>query len=133
LCGRSPFSKEFKTNIRQYNSAFAFTSVGVNVDHKVTRSSGPYSFRIQGDLHHLSGALMPPPGRPAVFAQIYIHDPLAQLHLREGNNNNLNSVIMTQLQAMLNDTHPYVPLYRQAFQIMSEKPADEQPNVRIRL
>jgi hypothetical protein len=58
---------------------------------------------------------------------------LAQLHLREGNNNNLNSVIMTQLQAMLNDTHPYVPLFKQAFQIMSEKPADEHQNVRIRL
>jgi hypothetical protein len=68
LCGRSPFAKEFKKNIRQYNAAFAFTSVGVNIDHKVTGTSGPYAFRIQGDLHHLSGALMPPDGRPAVFA-----------------------------------------------------------------
>jgi hypothetical protein len=105
--------------------------LGVKVDHAVTRASGPYSFRIQGDLHHLSGALMPPPGQPAVFAQLYIHDPVAQLHLRTGRNPNLNSVIMTQLQAMLNNTHPYVPLYKQAFQIMREKPVDEQHNVTI--
>jgi hypothetical protein len=133
LCGRSPLAKEFKANIQQYNATFGFTSLGVNVDHTVTHATGPYSFCIQGDLHHLSGALMPPPGQHAVFAQLYIHDPLAQLRLREGSNTNLNSVIMTQLQAMLNDTHPYVPLYKQAFQIMREKPPEEQQNVTIRL
>jgi hypothetical protein len=40
---------------------------------------------------------------------------------------------MTELQAMLNDTHPYVALYKQAFQIMSEKPPDEQQDIAIRL
>jgi hypothetical protein len=126
-------SKEFKTNIRQYNAAFAFTSLGVKVDHRVTHSSGPYSFRIQGDLHHLSGALLPSAGAPPAYAQLYIHDPLAQLNLRKGRNANLNSVIMTQLQAMVHETHPYVRLYKQAFEIMREKPADEQQDVTIRL
>jgi hypothetical protein len=90
------------------------------VDKEVTWASGPYSFQIQGDLHHLSGSLLPPQGEPAVFAQLYIHDPVTQLYLHEQWNNNLNSVIMTQLQAMLNETHPYVTLYKQAFQIMRE-------------
>ena len=40
---------------------------------------------------------------------------------------------MTELQAMLNNTHPYVALYKQAFQIMSETPLDQQHNVAIRL
>jgi hypothetical protein len=133
LCGRSPLSKQFKSNIRQYNSAFAFTSLGVDVDHAVTNASGAYAFRIHGDLHHLAGALIPPPGLSPVFAQIYIHDPVAQMRLRTGENPNLNSVIMTELQAVLNDTHPYVPLYKQAFQIMREKPPEEHQNVTIRL
>ena len=30
--GTNPHSLEFKKNIRQYNMAFAFTSVGVNID-----------------------------------------------------------------------------------------------------
>jgi hypothetical protein len=59
LCGKSPLSKELKTNIRQYNAAFAFTSLGVKVDKEVTWASRPYSFQIQGDLHHLSGSLLP--------------------------------------------------------------------------
>ena len=73
--GTSPHSLQFKTNIRQYNAAFAFTSLGVTVDQSVTTGSGPYSFRISGELHHLSGALLPLDGNPPVFAQIYIHDP----------------------------------------------------------
>jgi hypothetical protein len=84
LCGKSPLAKEFKANIRQYNAAFAFTSLGVKVDHAVTCASDPCSFCIPGDLHHLSGALMPDPGQPAVFAQLYIHNPMAQLHLHIG-------------------------------------------------
>jgi hypothetical protein len=54
---------------------------------------------------------MPPSGEPAVFAQLYIHDLIAQLRFCEERNSNLNSVIMTQLQAILHNTHPYVPLY----------------------
>jgi hypothetical protein len=121
LCGRSSLAREFKTNIQQYNATFGFTSLEVNMDHTVTHATGAYSFCIQGDLHHRSGALLSSPGQPTVFAQIYIHNP------------NLNSVIMTELQAMLNDTHPYVALYKQAFQIMSEKPPDEQQDIAIQL
>ena len=77
--GTSPHTLQFKTHIRQYNSAFAFTSLGVNVDHSVVAGSGPYSFRISGELRHLSGALLPPPNHAPVFAQIYIHDPQEQL------------------------------------------------------
>jgi len=62
LCGKSPLSKEFKANIRQYNSAFAFTSVGVDVDEAVHMDKGQYSFHIQGDLHHNAGGILPPPG-----------------------------------------------------------------------
>ena len=80
--GTSPHSLEFKTNIRQYNSAFAFTSLGVKVDQSVIAGSGPYAFRISGELHHLSGALLPLPGHDPVYAQIYIHDPAEQLAQR---------------------------------------------------
>lgn len=52
LNGISPLSREFKNNIRQYNAALAFTSLGVKVDSKVTESSGPYCFRVHGELCH---------------------------------------------------------------------------------
>ena len=44
--------------ICQYNSAFAFTSVGVKLDESITWSSGPYAFKIHSGLYHRSGALV---------------------------------------------------------------------------
>ena len=131
--GTSPHSLEFKTKICQYNAAFAFTSLGVNVDHPVVAGSGPYSFRISGELCHHSGALLPLPNHAPVFAQIYIHDPQQQLAQRQQNNPNLNPTIMTVIQGVLDTSHPYVELYKQAFQIMREKPPEEHDTVAIRL
>ena len=111
LCGISPYSRTFKKNIRQYNAAFAFASLGVKIHHEVTIAPGAYCFCINGELHHLSGALLPEIGEPEAYAQIYIHDPGIQLGMRQRRNQNLDPIIMTNLQAMLHETHPYVLLY----------------------
>jgi hypothetical protein len=134
LCGISPHSASFKKNIRQYNAAFAFASLGVKIDHAITNAPGPYCFRINGDLHHLQGTLLPQPGESEKYAQIYIHDPALQLNIRQRLNPALNPIIMTNLQAMLHETHPYVLLYKQAFLIMRERPpANGQQDVTVRL
>ena len=62
LHGHHPMSDTFKASICQYNAAFAFTSLGVKIDYAITNAQGPYSFRINGELHHLSGALLPTEG-----------------------------------------------------------------------
>src|SRR5882762_2149849 len=118
LCGISPFSDTFRKHIHQYNAAIAFTSVGVKIDHSVTSASGPYAFKINGELHHLSGALLPEEGQQPAYAQLYVHDPMEALNIRGNRNENLLPQIMTELQAMMHETHPYVPLYKQAFLIM---------------
>ena len=133
LCGISPLSTSFKKNIRQYNAAFAFVSLGVKIDRAVTNARGAYCFCINGELHHLAGALLPEIGQPEEYAQIYIYDPATQLGMRQRGNPNLSPIIMTSLQAMLHDTHPYVLLYRQAFLIMREMPPGEQQDVAVRL
>ena len=115
------------------NAAFAFTSLGVKVDHTVTTGAGPYSFRISGNLCHLSGALLPPPNQAPVFAQIYIHDPAEQLFQRTQNNANLNPAVMVEIQGVFNQTHAYIPLYKQACQIMSENPEDQHDSVVLHL
>ena len=51
LTGDDYSSREFHNNIRQYNAAFAMTSVGVKIDNPVTRQSGPF--------HYLTSALLP--------------------------------------------------------------------------
>jgi len=132
--GTSPHTPEFKTNIRRYNAAFAFTSLGAKIDHSVLTGTGPYSFRISGELHHQASALLPPPDHAPSYAQLYIHDPNQQLDYRQANNDNaLSRPLMTIIQGALHQSHPYVELYKQAYQIIREKPAEEQQNVVIRL
>jgi len=40
---------------------------------------------------------------------------------------------MTQLQGILNTTHPYMPLYKHALQIMKKKPLHKQQDVTVKL
>ena len=50
------------------------TSVGVKIDNSVTRQSGSYCFKIQGELHYLTGALLSHGDQTPMYAQIYILD-----------------------------------------------------------
>jgi hypothetical protein len=50
--GSDPRAQEFRENIRQYNMAFAFTSIGITQDNRINNGTGPWVFRIQGALHH---------------------------------------------------------------------------------
>jgi len=40
---------------------------------------------------------------------------------------------MNNLQTMLLDNHPYIGQYRHVYELIKEKPADEQQEVKIRL
>ncbi|KAL4256889.1 hypothetical protein AB1N83_012224 [Pleurotus pulmonarius] len=80
-------TREFRTNIRAYNMALAFTSLGVAQDDTINRHFGGNSwvFRIQGQLTHLSGALEPQPNTPPSYAQLYLYDPHVALQQRDAN------------------------------------------------
>ncbi|XP_040361974.1 uncharacterized protein LOC112164813 [Rosa chinensis] len=69
-----PDSKLFKENIRVYNSMFSFTSMGATIDHKINTGSGPYVFKISGQVHHLMGSILPSDGESPKYAQLYIYD-----------------------------------------------------------
>jgi len=127
------FSREFCNNIWQYNAAFAITSVGVKIDNSVTRQSGPYCFKIQGELYHLIGALLPHGNQTPIYAQIYILDTAEQLNVRRANNHNLDPIVMDNLQTMLLDNYPYIGYYRHAYELIREKPVEEQEEITIRL
>ena len=67
----------FQQNIRSYNNAVSFTSLGAKLDRAITdtmNAAGIYTFRIQGALHHSMGSLLPPPGERRRFAQVYMFD-----------------------------------------------------------
>jgi len=84
------------------------TSVGAKINNSVTRQSGSYCFKIQGELHHLTGPLLPHGDYTPIYAQIYILDTAEQLNVRRLNNRNLDPVVMDNLQTMLLDSCPYI-------------------------
>ena len=51
--------KNFKEKIRAYNQCLAFASLGAN---EVILPPGVYCFRINGDVHHRVGPLLPDVG-----------------------------------------------------------------------
>ena len=78
-----PQAREFHNNIRQYNMALAFTSVGVTEDVRVNRR-GAWVFCILGQLSHYSSALVPPDDHVPCYAQLYLYDPHEALRCRDG-------------------------------------------------
>ena len=120
LTSSTPHTQKLRDGICQYNSAFAFTSVAVNVNQSVLNGCGPYSFRMHGEMCHKVGALIP-------------QDNQATLTACNNRNSNLDSFLMGELQDMLITNNPFVPLYKQAHQIMQETPPELQSHLQMTL
>jgi hypothetical protein len=67
-------SRKFQNHLRTYNMMFAFTSPGAKLDNRFNSGRGPPNIRIQGQTCHRMGSLLPKPGDPPKFAQLYIYD-----------------------------------------------------------
>ena len=69
-----PVANNFMKLIRQNNSMFSFTSLGVDIDKSINTGRGPYIFRINGVVHHRIGSLIPNEGNRPQSAQLYIYN-----------------------------------------------------------
>ncbi|GAN11116.1 hypothetical protein MAM1_0475d10673 [Mucor ambiguus] len=72
-------SKEFKEDIRSYNSALSFASINAALDRRYANNQhGAYALRIHGGVYHLMSSALILEKNNAVqkprFAQIYIFD-----------------------------------------------------------
>lgn len=77
-------SKHFKDNYRAYNSMFAFTSMGGNIQTTINNGGGPPQFILGGQNYHRIGSLLPEPGTTPKFAQLYIYDTQNEVENRAG-------------------------------------------------
>jgi hypothetical protein len=132
--GQDDISKNFRQHIRNYNSALAMTSLGCQQNHAINRAgAGPYVFKVQGSLYHETGSLMGGQGIAPKYAQLYIHDSQKALDFRmnHGANAGLHRGTMQALQNMLYHLNPAAQLYKQAFDLTRNMPADRQCRIAL--
>ena len=72
--------KNFCDSSRQYNSPFAFTSIGG--DEVRFQQGGPPIYKIQGQMYHRLGSLLPNDDVNHTFAQVYLMECADQLQRR---------------------------------------------------
>ncbi|XP_030964293.1 uncharacterized protein LOC115985491 [Quercus lobata] len=129
-------SINFQLGIRIYNSLFAFTSLGVNVDRSVNNGSGPYVFCVNGQTHHRIGSLLPVHGQKPKYAQLYIYETDNEVKNRidtvihEDDRNYVDTDIVTGLMEMLDQCNQLVKCFRMVRDRFDES---DIHNVRIRL
>ena len=119
LLRTSPHTTNFHANIRQYNGAFQMTSFGTTGLDAREHGYMP-TFRIQGQVYHRAGSLMPPEGQEAKFLQIYfVGDEIEQARLRGINQPRVKQDNVLQLQKMLHEHNIYVNTFKSALERMS--------------
>ena len=111
--GEDRLSPDFFKNIRSYNSAFQMTSFG---HHRVTEGGFNPTFKIQGQVYHRIGSLLPTPGIPPVYLQIYfMGDPTEQTARRESVIPGTRMEILGPIQEELHAVNPYIRQFKTAY------------------
>ncbi|WJX30708.1 hypothetical protein P8452_19214 [Trifolium repens] len=117
--GREPRSRNFKENIRAYNSMFAFTSMGGQINEKINNGGGPPQFILGGQNYHRIGSLLPEAGTSPKFAQLYVFDTDNEVQNRASNFRSTNSKkppidlsLVKDLQDMVYNCNPLAKAYR---------------------
>ena len=95
LTGKSSQAINYQKNIRQYNSAFAFASMGATLANPPGR--GPPSFRICGQIFHGSGCLHPRDGQIPTYNQLYIY-LLAYRNMADVEKSELSMTVINECQ-----------------------------------
>ena len=102
---------------------FAFTSLGAKIDTGVNKGPGPYVFRINGQLHHRIGFLLPDEGASPVYAQLYIFDTENEVqnrisifdrHRESDDGSQVDKQIVEGLVRMFDESNALVKSFRAA-------------------
>ena len=119
--------KHFLTTIRKYNSAFQMTNFGCN---EISMAGFNPSFRIQGQVYHLIGSIVPTQGESPKFAQIYfIDDREAEIATRSAIVDGLKSDIVRGINQLLHESNHYVEVFKVAKEIFEQE--DTPTNIKV--
>ena len=131
-------SKKFRGDIRRYNSMFALASTGAELQtpdstlqphHGNVPGSGPWVYRLQGQLYHKLGPMEPGDGHARTYAQLLVLDPAEadRQRLAHTANRGLDAVTVHTLNTMLHSYNPYFASFKAAYEKLLEQER-ERPN-----
>lgn len=121
--------KYFLKSIRSYNSMFPFTSLGAKIDMGINKGPGPYVFKINGQVHHRIGSLLPDEGKPPAYAQLYIFDTENEIENRISifdrdrdcsGGSEVDRVIVEGLVRLFDETNELVKSFRAARDLLAQ-------------
>lgn len=125
---RTPEQKElashFRQNIQTYNSAFAFASFGGKIDHGINQGQGPFVFKVNGEIYHWHGTLIPDEGEAPSYAQLYFYDAATATNACLGHNANahLQWGILTNIHQTLLEYNHIARAYLHAKELLQNVP-----------
>ncbi|XP_071576446.1 uncharacterized protein [Temnothorax nylanderi] len=115
--GTTPDSKHFLANIKKYNSCFQMTSCGTT--REIRTPGFMPTFKVQGQVYHKAGSLLPPSNEESKFLQIFfMGDETAQAQQRCSNIPETRQNIVMHLQKFLHYHNSYVKLFKTALERM---------------
>ena len=100
----------------------AFTSTG-GPEHLLASSHdgrGLLHYKIHGEIFHRLCPIRPLHSALPVFSQLYVYDHNEALQFQKGLNPQRDPDTMETLQSMLEECHPLVDVYMQAYRLMQQ-------------
>ncbi|GBP56890.1 hypothetical protein EVAR_41639_1 [Eumeta japonica] len=114
LSGVTRESKHFLENIRKYNSCLQMTSFGAT---NIVRENYMPTFRVQWQIYHRDGSLLPLPDADHKFLQIYfVVNSDEQIEQRCNYNAGTRREIVAALQALFDQHNELFHLFKTAIQ-----------------
>jgi hypothetical protein len=122
---RSREARDFRTHIRQFNSALSYASVGCRSDPRLDENERQYIFQLQGSIYHMQGPLTTEANRTPLFTQLYFLDPQEALAARKTNLPQLRqfSGLLERLDRLLRHENPFCHIFYRAKDVL-ERHAD---------
>ena len=111
--------------------------MGATITSEINKGDGPYVFKINGQIHHRIGSLIPSSKNEPQYAELYIFDTQNEIRNRikalskqEPSEIDIDPEIVRQLKEMLDENNPLVKIFRHARDIL-EKYKDIDISIRI--
>lgn len=121
VTGTHPDSTHFLAKIRKYNSCFQMTSFGAT--REVREPGFMPTFKVQGQVYHLAGSLLPQENCNPQFLQIYfVGNSSEEVSSRCSNMPDLKQRIILPLQELLHEHNIYIRTFKTALENM---PSDD--------